>query len=174
MASHNTYERQRNKLQHKSIDLFSHSEELSSIDSNSFNVIMVRDSPHPQRVWRVKTDIEQYSLFKQSDIVQDFKRIHGDKYITPSLSTFLRNRCKCIRKPTMMSCVDVNTSALTHYMKAVDRFIAKNKSVQDKLNQCSCPQHSTIPKMSQWQNHLSGRYHNLIEPSCCPKQSHPN
>jgi hypothetical protein len=73
MANHNTYERKRNKLQHKSIELFSHSEESLSIDSNSFNVIMVRDSPHLQRVWRVKTDVEQYSLFKQSDIVHDFK-----------------------------------------------------------------------------------------------------
>jgi hypothetical protein len=59
-------------------------------------------------------------------------------------------------------------------MKAVNRFIMKNKSVHDELNQCSCHQHSTIPKMSQWQNHLSGRYHNFIEASGCPKESHPN
>ena len=74
LPKHNKYIVKTLKLQVKVIDLFCHSEESSSIDSNACKVIMVTpDSPHPQRVWRVKTGKEQYDLFKQSDIVDEFR-----------------------------------------------------------------------------------------------------
>ena len=131
------------------------------------------DSPHPQRVWRVKTGKEQYDLFKQSDTVDEFRRVHENRFVLPSLSTFLHYLCKCVKKPTLMSCVDVNTSSLTHYMRGLDTFIKKRKDIRERLEKCECVQHLNIPKIAQWQNHLAGRYHDFIEATCCPKERHP-
>ena len=82
--------------------------------------------------------------------------------------------CQCVQNSTLMSCVDIHTSALTHYMRGLDTYIKKRKEVTDKLEKCQCEQHMNVPTMFQWQNHLSGRYHNFIEATCCPKVPHPS
>ena len=71
-----------------------------------------------------------------------------------------------------MLCVDVHTSSLTHYMRGLDTFIKKRKEIRERLKNCECIQHTNIPKIAQWQHHLSGRYHDFIEASCCPKERH--
>jgi hypothetical protein len=107
------------------------------------------DSPHPQWVWRVKTGKEQYDLFKQSDIVDEFRRVHNNTFVILSISTFLQYLCKCVKKSTLMSCVDVHTSSLTHYMRGLDTFIKKRKEIRERLKNCECIQHSNIPKIAQ-------------------------
>ena len=98
LPKHNKYIVKTLKLQVKVIDLFCHSDKSSSIDSNARKVTMVTpDSPHLQRVWRVKTGQEQYDLFKQSDIVDEFRRVHNNRFVIPSISTFLQYLCKCVK-----------------------------------------------------------------------------
>jgi hypothetical protein len=136
---------------------------------------MVTDSPHPQRFWRVKTGKEEYKLFIQSDIVDEFKGFHGNRFVILSMMTFLHYLCKCVKKPTLMSCVDdIHTSSLTHYNIGLNTFVnKKGKKFRERLKNYECEQHSNIPKLVQWQNHLSRRYHDFIEASCCPKERHP-
>ena len=73
-----------------------------------------------------------------------------------------------------MSCVDINTSTLNHYMRSLNSYIYQSKEVREAIKNCTCDQHTTLPAISQWQNHLGGRYHDLIEATCCPKQPQPS
>ena len=126
------YSRSTKSAQLQSINDFCHSDEGSSIDSNSHKVFELEDgSKHPRRIFRVKTIKENYSIFVQSEVVEQFKNINPN-YKTPSLSTFKRNLCPCLSTPTMMSCVDINTSGLCYYMKGLGDFFEKEKILENK------------------------------------------
>ena len=73
-------------IQRQSVLDFCHSDEGSSIDSNLHKVVTINNVDHAARVWSVMTVNEQYELFKQSDIVEEFTRLHSN-YVTP-LRTF--------------------------------------------------------------------------------------
>ena len=82
-------------LQKESIANFCHSDESSSIDSNSRKVIIVTGEQHVGRVWSVKTVNEQYSLFKQSEVIERYINRYPD-FVIPSRSTFIKYRCACV------------------------------------------------------------------------------
>ena len=135
-------------LQKESIANFCHSDESSSIDSNSRKVIIVTGEQHVGRVWSVKTVNEQYSLFKQSEVIERYINRYPD-FVIPSRSTFIKYRCACISPSVMQSCVDICTSGLMHYMRALAKFVRKRSDVRDQLNACGCDQHKKQKK--QWQ-----------------------
>ena len=72
-----------------SIVEFFHSDESSSIDSNSRKIIIVTGKQHIGRVWSVKTLNEQYSLFKQSEVIERYIDRYPD-FVIPSRSTFIK------------------------------------------------------------------------------------
>ena len=127
-------------LQKESIAEFCHSDESSSIDSNSRKIIIVAGEQHVGRVWSVKTVNEQYSLFKQSEVIERYIDRYPD-FVIPSRSTFIKYRCACVSPPVMQSCVDICTSGLMHYMRALAKFVRKRSDIRDQLNACGCDQH---------------------------------
>jgi len=127
-------------LQKEAIDEFCHSDESSSIDSNSRKIIIVTGEQHVARVWSVKTVNEQYSLFKQSEVIERYIDRYPD-FAIPSRSTFIKYRCACVSPPVMQSCVDICTSGLMHYMRTLAKFVRKRSDIRDELNACGCDQH---------------------------------
>ena len=60
----------------------------------------------------------------------------------------------------MQSCVDIITSGMHHYMKAISKFVRKNPPIQEQLiNETWLPLLTTHPE-------------NFIESCCCPKVPH--
>ena len=80
---------------------------------------------------------EQYALFLNSTTLDDYKNTYSE-FRTPSRSFFLAARCKCVSAPVMQSCVDITTSAVIHYMRAIGKYIRNNQEVRQLLKQCKC------------------------------------
>ena len=72
----------------------------------------------------------------------------------------------------MQSCVDLRTSQLQHYMRAIGKYICTHPLVSEKLKQCNCEKHSLTTK--HWQNYVGGTCEDFIESTCCAKMSHPH
>lgn len=162
------------QLQMRCIDDFCHSSESSNIDSNSRRVVTVNNIDHATRVWRVKTQVEQYALFKESETVNRYTLTYGSNFKLPQISFFLRNCCKCMTTPTMQSCVDIITSSVYHYMQAVAKFIRDNKAFERQLRQCECDQHLSLPFSDQWHSNLEEkRVEDFIDDTCCNRVRHP-
>ena len=159
------HERDVTKRQKDSIITFCHSDDSSSVDSNSKRIVEVMKGEicekHVGRVWSVKTIDEQYSLFINSEIVETCKNMYGGGYIIPSRSLFYSNRCPCVVPPTKQSCVDITKSAMQHYMRAISKYVRTNKTIRDQL--------TTIP----WIKLLSGHAEDLVDSICCEKLPHP-
>ena len=117
------------EIQRKCIADFCHSDDSSSIDSNSHKIITVDGEKHVARVWHTKTVNEQYTLFLHSDVLHQYHQMHPH-FRTPSRSLFYHNRCKCVSAPVMQSCVDIHTSSLVHYMRAIGKFVRNNDSIK--------------------------------------------
>lgn len=169
----NQYNNTMTKLKRECVDLFCHSDESSTIDSNSCTPIIVKGVEHAGRIWTTNTVKEQYQIFKQSSAVQKFKQINRNFKI-PSISFFQKNVCKCVSKLKMHSCVDVISSSVLHHMRALGKFIRNNKRISDKLEDCECQLHTNLPKTQQWQSHLNGRVEEFVESVCCNRKSHPD
>jgi len=73
----------------------------------------------------------------------------------------------------MQSCVDITTSAVIHYMRAIGKYIRNNQEIRNLLKQCTCTQHLK-PKQDQWQNYLNGYAEDFIEATCCAKLAQPS
>ena len=102
--------------------------------------------------------------------MEEFTRLHSN-YLTPSRTFFYQNRCPFVSAPVLQSCVDIRTSSLTHYMRALAKYIRNNRQVQLSLDMCTCPQHR-LANSVQWQNFLNDRHEHLVEYSCCSKVPH--
>ena len=80
--------------QRKCIADVCHSDESSSINSNSKCIVEVKRGDevelHAGRVWNISTVTEQYNLFLESDILENTTNLHGD-FIAPSCSFFYRH-----------------------------------------------------------------------------------
>ena len=146
---------------------FCHCDDSSSIDSNSRKIVTVGEEKHAARVWRVKTVNEQYEMFLHSTTLEDYKNTYPD-FMAPSRSFFISARCPCVSAPVMQSCVDITTSAVIHYMRAIGKFIRNNKDISTELKQCTCSQHLKPPN-EQWQSYVNGYAEDFIEATCCPK-----
>ena len=122
--------------QRKCIAAFCHSEESSSIDSNSKRMVEVKRGQeielHVGRVWNVLTVTEQYNLFMESETLENSKNLHAD-FVSPSRSFFYKHRCPCVAVPTMQSCVDIITSATQHYMRGIAKYVRTNKEIREKM-----------------------------------------
>ena len=136
-------------LQKESIAEFCHSDESSSIDSNSRKIIIVTGEQHVGRVWSVKTVNEQYSLFKQSEVIERYIDRYPD-FVIPSRSTFIKYRCACVSHPVMQSCVNICTSRLMQYMRALANFVKKHGVILE-TNQKHADVTSIKNKKKQWQ-----------------------
>ena len=141
---------------------FCHSDESSSIDSNSRKVIRVGEEDHAGRVWLVKTCNEQYDLFLFSETVKTYKARFGRRFKVTSRTFFLQNRCRCVSAPVMQSCVDIIKSSLYHNMKALSKFIRTNKQIREQLQGC------------ELKAYLNKRVEDLVEATCCTKVPHPS
>ena len=126
---------------------------------------------HVGRVWVVPTIREQYTLFGQSEAVDKYKNLDPN-FLVPSMSFFYLNRCPCVTRPVMQSCVDLRTSQLQHYMRAIGKYIRVHPLIKEKLNRCHCPQHALDKR--HWQSYLSGPVEEFIESTCCAKVAHPH
>lgn len=158
------------ELKCESVLDFCHSDCSSTIDSNSRKIVTIKNEQHPGRVWLVKTLDEQYNLFKQSDVVKEYEK--KQNYYIPSRSFFRVNRCLCVSSPVMQSCVDIHTSSVQHYMRALHKTIRNRPIIKSALENCNCEQHK-IAKNLHWQTYLNKRVEDLVEVSCCPKLPHP-
>ena len=151
--------------QRKCVEEFCHSEESSSIDSNSKRMVEVKRGQeielHVGRVWNVLTVTEQYNLFLESEILEKTKNLHPE-FISPSRSFFYKNRCHCVAVPTMQSCVDIITSATQHYMRCIAKYVRTNKEIRDQLTSES------------WIPLLCGYVEDFVDALCCDKVQHPN
>ena len=159
-------------LQRKCVLDFCHSEDSSSIDSNSRKIIDVNGEKHVGRVWLAKTINEQYKMFLTSEIVENYLRKEPG-FIAPSLSFYYNNRCPCVSCPVMQSCVDIPMSKTIHYMRALRKVIRKRPEIKEALDNCECDQHKQDTK-DQWQTYLASRVEDLIEHSCCGRTAHPH
>ena len=157
--------------QRRCVEDFCHSDDSSSIDSNSRKIITIDGRPHVGRVWLAKTLDEQYQMFLISDVLQDMTS-QEPQFHVPSKSFFYHNRCPCVSSPVLQSCVDINMSKCMHYMRALCKVI-RRPDMKTMLECCGCEQHKKI-KTEQWQTYLSSRVEDLVEASCCNRTAHPH
>ena len=136
---------------------FCHSDESSSIDSNSKRVLEIDRNgtieKHVRRVWAASTIDEQYALFCQSDTVLEYTAVHT-KCKIPSRSLFYSRCCPCVANPAMQSCVDIYMSAVIQYIRSIYKFIRTNKEVCDSLT------------ATPWVKLLSGHVEEFIDSIC--------
>ena len=150
---------------------FCHSDDSSSIDSNSRKIITIDGIPHVGRVWLAKTIDEQYQMFLVSDVLQNMTT-QEPQFHVPSKSFFYHNRCPCVSVPVLQSCVDIRMSKCMHYIRALGKVI-RRPDMKMMLESCSCEQQKNI-KSEQWQTYLSSRVEDLVEVSCCNRIEHPH
>ena len=158
-------------LQRRCVRDFCHSEDSSSIDSNSRKIITINGRPHVGRVWLAKTIDEQYQMFLVSDVLENITTQESQFHV-PSKSFFYHNRCPCVSSPVLQSCVDIHMSKCMHYMRALGKFI-RRPDIKMMLECCDCEQHKKI-KTEQWQTYMSSRVEDIVELSCCQRAAHPH
>ena len=66
------WETEINGIQRQSVLDFCHSDQGSYIESNSHKAVMISGVDHAALVWSVMIMNEQYKLFNQSDIIDEF------------------------------------------------------------------------------------------------------
>ena len=93
-------------------------------------------------------------MFLHSTTVAHYTNICPD-FMAPSRSFFISARCPCVSAPVMQSCVDITTSVVIHYMRAIGKFIRNNKDISTKLKQCTCSRHLKPPN-ELWQSYVNG------------------
>ena len=166
----NVREKYMTKVMKQCVLDFCHSNEASQIDSNLHRIVDVvlpegKIEKHVGRVWSVLTVDEQHTLFKQSKTIQGYTFLHSDDgFRVPSRTFFHKYKCKCIRRPTTQSCVDITVSTLQHLMRALEKFLQANRSFKRQLYACPCGNH-------EWEKLLSGTVKAFVDASCCPKCS---
>jgi len=141
------------KLKEECMLAFCHSDESSTIDSNSRRIIDVIvdgvNEKHVGRVWNVFTLNEKYELFLQSETVEECMNRHPS-FSPPSRSLFHKSVCKCVRNPTSQSCVDIIASAQVHGF--CEEFIDETCCPKVPHPNLKCGYGSTafIPKFTKW------------------------
>ena len=160
------------ELQKQCVLDFCHSDDSSSIDSNSRKIILVDNVKHVGRVWSAKTIKEQYMMFLTSDIADEYKQ-NNAQFPLPSFSFFYHNRCPCVSPPVMQSCVDIPMSTAMHYMRALNKVSRKRPELKERLATCNCEQHKK-EQAHQWQTYLGRRVEDMVDLSCCPRTRHPH
>ena len=157
------------QLQIKCVQDFCHSDESLRINSNSHHIVDV-DLPngdvekHVGRVWSVLTINEHYELFKKSITVSQYRFMYEDEgFVCPGRTFFHQNKCKCNRKPSTQSCVDLIFSSMQHYMRDLDNFLRANCMFKQQLYCCTCGNHD-------WEKLLGGTVENFVQATCCAKQ----
>ena len=144
---------------------FSHAGEASSIDSNSRRVIEVKRGEeyekHVGRVWRVPTIQEQYNLFLQSETLTRYSTLYPD-FKPPKKTRFYALRCPCVGRQSRQSCVDLRTSGMQQYMRAVSKFLRSNKEIREQL--------TTVDQA--WTSLLGGYVEDFISAAQCAPVVH--
>ena len=130
------------------------------------------DKQHGGRVWLVKTVNEQYALFKQSDVTESYVNRYPD-FVISSRSTFIKYCCVCVLSPIIQLCVDICTSGIMHYIRALAKIVRKRRAIRSQLDACGRDQHKT-DKTDQWQIFLPGQVEEFLEATCCPKVPYPD
>ena len=92
---------------------FFHSDESSSIDSNSRRLIDVEVNcsieRHVGRAWNMMTIDEKHAVCCPSDVAESFNNQHP--HLSPSCRGFFhQNCCKHLKNPSSQSCVEIITS----------------------------------------------------------------
>jgi len=107
---------------------------------NSTNSVTVEECP--PRVWEgVVTKKDKYDCFKKSDTyIKQFKMIYPQ--IDIGFNVFCESICKCVKNPTMESCVDVDLSAAEEAMRGASAMIRKSAEIRQKFAACKCPVHA--------------------------------
>ena len=113
-------------------------------------------------------------MFLQSTTLKDYINTNS-VFHTPSCSYFFffDNRYKYMLAPMMQSCVDITTSAMLHYMRAICKFIRINKDISNALDECTCSQHA-LAKQDEWQSYLNEYVEDFVKATCCSKVAHPS
>ena len=144
---------------------FCHAEEASSIDSNSRRIVRVKRGEeyekHVGRVWRVPTIQEQYKLFLQSETVAKYSTLFPD-FIPPKKTRFYELCCPCVGRQSRQSCVDLRTSGMQQYMRAISKFLRNNKEMKDAL--------TVVDK--NWTSLLGGYVEDFIDAAQCDLVAH--
>ena len=122
--------------QEQSILDFCHSDESSSIESNSKYVLEIDRKgtieKYVGRVWAICTINKQYALCCQSDTVLEYTAVHTE-YEIPIRNCFYLRRCPCVANSTMQACVDIYMSVAIQCMRVISKFIRTNKEIHDTL-----------------------------------------
>jgi hypothetical protein len=126
---------------------FSHSDEASRTDTNSYRVYEIRDPDNrkevlrkcEQRVWNEVTWKNRYEAFLKSLVYTKFL---ADEKKTICYKTFRKKACICVKTPCPSSCVDLLLSGLGHYMKALKDAIVSRPTIAQRLETCCCKRHT--------------------------------
>ncbi len=116
------------------------------VDTESNRVFKIVDQEtgevekHPMRVWNDVSWKQRHKSFQQSDMYQNHLVQNPGKTI--GLTSFMANVCKYVRSPCPQSCVDVRTSQLYEYQKALRDAAQTNPVLSDNLKNCDCPTHT--------------------------------
>jgi hypothetical protein len=122
-----------------------HSNESSNLDTDSYRVVKVKDDAttgiteaHPFRVWRESNLETQYKSL-ESTVYVTFQQTYIDKTIGKEM--FRLSLCKCVGNPGPQSCVDLHSSQLNHYIRAIHKATTSNTVVKSLLEKCNCAGH---------------------------------
>jgi hypothetical protein len=126
---------------------FSHSDEGSRTDTNSYRVYEIRNPEKrkevlrkcEQRVWNEVTWKNRYEAFLKSLVYAKFL---ANEKKTICYKTFRNKACMCVKTPCPSSCIDLLISGLGHYMKALKDAIVSRPTIANRLESCACERHT--------------------------------
>ena len=111
-------------LQRQCVQDFFHSNDSSSINSNSRKIYTINGEKHVGRVWLAKIINEKYQIFIVSEVLDVIKN-QEPQFPVPSKFFFYHNRCRYVSSPVLQSCVEIPMNRRIHYMRAIDKFICR-------------------------------------------------
>jgi hypothetical protein len=167
----------------------------SRIDTNSCKVYKVKnyetgaEELHPLRVWNEVTWVSRHKAFHSFETYSEF--CDANPGVTIGRGRFRRMACRCIKKPTPQSCVDILVSGAQEYMHALQYCFSNNIATRVLLRECKCELHTEAANETATVNYerndserqacrplenvLKGkiRVDELIDYLCCPAVTEP-
>lgn len=169
------------------VEAWSHSDFGSRSDTNSNQVYKIwnkdleKFEKHERRVWHSVGKTNNYQLFLQSTLYDEYQNQNPGKTIGRTI--FTQHLCPCIHNPNAESCVDIIESGLLHVMRGIRDAVQYDSTLRSSLADCDCPRHQAYSAaLSQggytdpppmWENLLSGTASSIIKATCCERQPQP-
>ena len=89
-----------------------------------------QEEKHPQRVWNHLTKKDNFQQFKDSIYYANWKKKYPNLNI--GKRNFWKHVCKCVRRPTPHSCVDLHLTGLDAFMTSIRTSLLFVKEVKEE------------------------------------------